>query len=62
MENFHKVKYDKDYYSLDEMRKICSDYITQKYGSHLDTTPYWDKWRIISTFQLIKDKERDKNE
>lgn len=44
------------------MRNICSNYIIQKYGSHLDTTPYWDKWRIISTFQLIKDKEKDKDE
>lgn len=43
--------------TLEEKRKFCSEYIQQHFGKDMDSTPWWDKWRIIGTYKAIKENE-----
>ena len=50
---------NKKEYTLEEMRKFCSNYIIQHYGKAMDSTPWWDKWRIIGTFKALKEEVKN---
>lgn len=48
---------DKEY-TLEDIRKFCSDFIRKHLGEEYDVTPWMDKLRLYSLYLSIKDYEK----
>lgn len=48
---------DKEY-TLEEIRKFCSDFIRKHLGEEYDATPWMDKLRLYGLYLSIKDYEK----
>jgi hypothetical protein len=46
---------------LEDVRKICSNYIREYLGEEYDTTPWMDKLHLYGLYKAIKIQEGDKN-